>query len=134
MKRSSPWSVGESTARGVCDEAVAEEPGPSRVPAFVLPACLACWHAWQLRWRPAHEVPAKKTVAPLRHPHLRPVKPLERQAEHVGHVPSRCGQTGALRRRLGRRMSIRRSLVGKELRSFSREEVPAEAEAGGSPQ
>ncbi|EKF99482.1 hypothetical protein TCSYLVIO_009598, partial [Trypanosoma cruzi] len=61
-----------SAARGVRDEAVAEEPGPSPVPAFVLPACLACWHAWQLRWRPAREAPVKKTVAPLWHPHGRP--------------------------------------------------------------
>ncbi|RNE99779.1 hypothetical protein TcG_12197, partial [Trypanosoma cruzi] len=72
MRRSLPWSVGESAARGVCDEVVAEEPGPSRVSAFVLPACLACWHAWHFRWRPAREAPVKKTVAPLRHPHGRP--------------------------------------------------------------
>ncbi|RNC41581.1 hypothetical protein TcCL_NonESM08839 [Trypanosoma cruzi] len=61
----------ESAARGVCDQAVAEEPGPSRASTFVLPACLACWHAWQLRWRPAHEVPARRKVAPLWHPHVR---------------------------------------------------------------
>ncbi|KAF8297393.1 hypothetical protein TcBrA4_0066490 [Trypanosoma cruzi] len=61
-----------SAARGVRDEAVAEEPVPSRVPAFVLPACLACWHAWQLWWRPRREAPVKKTVAPLWHPHGRP--------------------------------------------------------------
>ncbi|ESS60492.1 hypothetical protein TCDM_11982 [Trypanosoma cruzi Dm28c] len=71
MRRSFPWSVVESAARGVCDEAVAEEPGPSRVPAFVLPACLACWHAWQLRWRPAREAPVRMTVKQSRHPHGR---------------------------------------------------------------
>ncbi|RNC32479.1 hypothetical protein TcCL_Unassigned04903 [Trypanosoma cruzi] len=38
----------------------------------VLPACLACRHAWQLRWRPAREAPVNKTVAPLWHPHGRP--------------------------------------------------------------
>ncbi|RNC34638.1 hypothetical protein TcCL_Unassigned02552 [Trypanosoma cruzi] len=72
MNRSLPWSVVGSAARGVCDEAVAKAPGPSRVPALLLPACLACRHAWQLRWRPARKAPVKKTVAPLRHPHGRP--------------------------------------------------------------
>ncbi|RNC44906.1 hypothetical protein TcCL_NonESM05398 [Trypanosoma cruzi] len=71
MKRSLPWSVVGSAARGVCDVAVAEAPGPSRVPAFVFPACLACWHAWRLRRRPAREATASKTVGPLRQPHLR---------------------------------------------------------------
>ncbi|RNC38586.1 hypothetical protein TcCL_NonESM12156, partial [Trypanosoma cruzi] len=71
MRRSLPWFFGESAARGVCGEAVAEEPGPSRVSAFVLPARLAYWHAWRFRWRPAREVPAKKTMKPLRHPQLR---------------------------------------------------------------
>ncbi|RNC53515.1 putative surface protease GP63 [Trypanosoma cruzi] len=61
-----------SAARGLRDEAVAEAPGPSRVHAFVLPACVACWHAWQLRWRPAREAPVRKTVAPFWHPHVRP--------------------------------------------------------------
>ncbi|KAF8304195.1 hypothetical protein TcYC6_0041380 [Trypanosoma cruzi] len=61
-----------SAALGVCDEAVAEEPGPSRVPAFVLPACLDRWHAWRLRWRPAREAPVKKTVEQSRHPHVSP--------------------------------------------------------------
>ncbi|RNE99706.1 hypothetical protein TcG_11910 [Trypanosoma cruzi] len=123
-----------SAARGVCDKAVAEEPGPSRVPALVIPACLACWHAWFLLWRPVPGALAKKTVAPSRHPHVRPVKLSERQTEHVGHVPPRCGQTGALCGSLGRRISIRRSLVDKELRRSRLEEVPAEAEAGRSPQ
>ncbi|RNC39788.1 hypothetical protein TcCL_NonESM10817 [Trypanosoma cruzi] len=71
VKRSLPWSVGGSAARGVRDEAVAEVPGPSRVPAFVLPACLACWHAWRLRCQPAREAPVKKTVKQSRHPHGR---------------------------------------------------------------
>ncbi|ESS60700.1 hypothetical protein TCDM_11755 [Trypanosoma cruzi Dm28c] len=34
MRRSLPWSAVESAARGVRDEAVAEKPGPSRVPAL----------------------------------------------------------------------------------------------------
>ncbi|KAF8304019.1 hypothetical protein TcYC6_0038400 [Trypanosoma cruzi] len=72
MKRSLPWSVGDQPAHGVCDEALAEEPGPSRMPAFVLPACPVCWYAWFLRWRPAREAPVKKTVEPLWHPHGRP--------------------------------------------------------------
>ncbi|KAF8284868.1 hypothetical protein TcBrA4_0043150 [Trypanosoma cruzi] len=42
MRRSLPCSAVESAARGVRDEAVAEKPGPSRVPALcflrVLPA------------------------------------------------------------------------------------------------
>ncbi|RNF11559.1 hypothetical protein TcG_09208 [Trypanosoma cruzi] len=62
-----------------------------------------------------------------------PRKLSERQAEHVRHVPSYCGRTSALCRSLGRRTSIRRSLVDKELRCSRREEVPAEAEAGRSP-
>ncbi|EKF99900.1 hypothetical protein TCSYLVIO_009175, partial [Trypanosoma cruzi] len=68
----SPVVRRESAARGVCDEAVAEEPGPSRVPAFVLPAFLALLACLDLRWRPAHEVPAKKTMKQSRHPHGRP--------------------------------------------------------------
>ncbi|KAF5216536.1 hypothetical protein ECC02_010698 [Trypanosoma cruzi] len=71
MRRSLPSFVVGSAARGVCDEAVAEAPGPSRVPAFVLPACLACWHAWRLRWQPAREAPVRMTVKQSRHPHLR---------------------------------------------------------------
>ncbi|RNC40335.1 hypothetical protein TcCL_NonESM10195 [Trypanosoma cruzi] len=58
----------------------------------------------------------------------------ERQAEHVGHVPSYCGRTSVLCCRLGRRKSIRRSLVGKELRCSLRKEVLAEAAEGRSPQ
>ncbi|KAF8286488.1 hypothetical protein TcYC6_0020600 [Trypanosoma cruzi] len=130
----SPVARRGSAALGVCDEAVAEGPGPPRMPAFVLPAFLACWLAWIFRWQPAREAPAKKTVEPLQHPHGRPVKLSERQAEHVKHVPSYCGQTSALCRRLGRRTSIRRSLVGKKLRRSRREESPAEAVAGRSPQ
>ncbi|RNC52371.1 hypothetical protein TcCL_ESM10409 [Trypanosoma cruzi] len=61
-----------SAARGIRDEAVAEGPVPSRMPALVLPACPVCWRAWKLRWRPAREAPVKKTVAPLRHAKLRP--------------------------------------------------------------
>ncbi|RNC32675.1 hypothetical protein TcCL_Unassigned04694 [Trypanosoma cruzi] len=56
----------------------------------------------------------------------------ERQAEHVGRVPSYCGRTSALCGRLGRRSSIRRSLVGKDLRCSRQEEVLAEAAAGRS--
>ncbi|RNF00069.1 hypothetical protein TcG_11815 [Trypanosoma cruzi] len=71
MKRSLPWSVGGSAARGVCDEAVAEAPGPPRVPALVLPACFACKHAWRFRWQPAREAPVRMTVKQSRHPHGR---------------------------------------------------------------
>ncbi|RNC44292.1 hypothetical protein TcCL_NonESM05971 [Trypanosoma cruzi] len=71
VKRSLPWTVVGSAARGVRDEALAEVPGPSRVPAFVLPACLACWHAWQLWWQPVRETPVRKTVKQSRHPHGR---------------------------------------------------------------
>ncbi|RNC56202.1 putative thimet oligopeptidase, putative,metallo-peptidase, clan MA(E), family M3 [Trypanosoma cruzi] len=59
---------------------------------------------------------------------LGPLTPSERQAEYVRHVPSYCGRTSALCRRLGGRTSIRRSLVSKELRCSRREEVTAEAE------
>ncbi|EKF28711.1 hypothetical protein MOQ_007534, partial [Trypanosoma cruzi marinkellei] len=72
MRRTFPWSVGVSAARGVCDEAAAKGPGPSRVPAVVLPVCPACWHAWRFRWRPARKAPVRKTVAPLRHPRVSP--------------------------------------------------------------
>ncbi|RNC34245.1 hypothetical protein TcCL_Unassigned02980 [Trypanosoma cruzi] len=61
-----------SAARGIRDEAVAEAPVLSRVPAVVLTACLACWRAWKLRWRPALQAPVRKMVAPLRHAKLRP--------------------------------------------------------------
>ncbi|RNC53487.1 hypothetical protein TcCL_ESM09192, partial [Trypanosoma cruzi] len=77
-----------SAARGVSDEAVAEAPGPSRVPAFVLPASLACWHDWQLRWRPARKAPVRKTVAPLWHPHVKP-------SQSIG-TPGRARQACAL--------------------------------------
>ncbi|RNC53615.1 hypothetical protein TcCL_ESM09028 [Trypanosoma cruzi] len=63
-----------------------------------------------------------------------PLPPSERQAEHVRHLPSYCGWTSALCRRVSGKTSIRRSLVGKELRRSLLEEVPAEAEAGRSPQ
>ncbi|EKF28702.1 hypothetical protein MOQ_007542 [Trypanosoma cruzi marinkellei] len=55
---------------------------------------------------------------------------LDGQAEPVGHVSSYCGRTSALCRSLGRRTSIRRSLVGEDLRFPCREAVPAEAAAG----
>ncbi|RNC54388.1 hypothetical protein TcCL_ESM08189 [Trypanosoma cruzi] len=67
-----PVSRRGSAALGVCDEAVAEEPGPSRMPALVLPACPVCQYSWRLRWQPAREASVKKTVEPLRHAKLRP--------------------------------------------------------------
>ncbi|RNF00390.1 hypothetical protein TcG_11919 [Trypanosoma cruzi] len=132
MRRSLPWSVGDQQPVASVMKRWRKDMVHLEYPRLCFLS--ACWHAWQLRWRAAREAPVRKTVAPFRHPHVRPVKPSERQAEHVGHVPSYCGRTSALCRRLGRRTSIRRSLVGKKLRCSRREEVPAEAVAGRSPQ
>ncbi|EKF28783.1 hypothetical protein MOQ_007457, partial [Trypanosoma cruzi marinkellei] len=72
MMRSIPRSLVGTAARGVCNEAVAEGPGPFCVPVIVPPACPACRHARLFRWRPVRKAPVRKTVAPLRHPHVRP--------------------------------------------------------------
>ncbi|RNC52183.1 hypothetical protein TcCL_ESM10619 [Trypanosoma cruzi] len=113
-----------SAARGVCDGTVAEEPGPSRVPALVLPACPVCQYAWRLRWQPARKTSVKKTVEPLRHAKLRPSPTIGMPGQARRHVQSYCGWTSTLRCRLGRKTSIRRSLVGKELRRSRLEEFP----------
>ncbi|RNC52974.1 putative thimet oligopeptidase, putative,metallo-peptidase, clan MA(E), family M3, partial [Trypanosoma cruzi] len=50
---------------------------------------------------------------------LGPLPLSERQAEHVGRVPSYCGRTSALRRRLSGKTSIRRSLVGEKFAALT---------------
>ncbi|KAF8283640.1 hypothetical protein TcBrA4_0060330 [Trypanosoma cruzi] len=133
MRRSLSWSVGDQQPVA----SVMRRWRKSLVHLEYPRLCflrLACKRAWFLRWRAAHEVPAKKTVAPLWHPHVRPSQTII--------TPDRARRACAVilwtdKRTLpqvGRRTSIRRSLIDKELRCSRREEVPAEAEAGRSPQ
>ncbi|KAF8279342.1 hypothetical protein TcBrA4_0101460 [Trypanosoma cruzi] len=134
MRRSLPWSVGDQ-------QPVASVMRRWRKSPFHLEYPRLCF----LRVPPAGMIGAFGGNPRTRHLLKRrwrhcgirmggPLKISERQAEHVGHVPSYFGRTSALCRRLGRRTSIRRSLLNKKLRCSRLEEVPAEAEAGRSPQ